>query len=87
MSTPATNVRLISPIPQQWDSTPFFSFLRKPSSNLAEEVSEVLTDEEKEQTERWFKQQEMETKEAFLKEARRKQFAHVYSSEPRVKKR
>lgn len=81
MTTPSSNVRIISPTPLLWESSPFFNCLRTPSRTIAEDVQEELTNEERSSMEKWMKMQEQESKEAFLQEARRKQFAHVYKSE------
>jgi hypothetical protein len=45
-----------------------------------------MTGEEIEWAEKWMKQQQEETKKRFLEEVRRKQFAHVFRCEVKVKK-
>jgi hypothetical protein len=86
MTTPVSNVRIISPTPLLWERSPFFNCLRTPSRTIAEDVQEELNDEELASAERWVKAQEHDSKEAFLKEARKKQFAHIYQSEVTTKK-
>jgi hypothetical protein len=81
MTTPPSTVRIISTDPTLWERTPFFNCLRTPSRTIAEDVQEELNDDERLCMEKWLKLQEQESKEAFLKEVRRKQFAHILGSE------
>lgn len=64
-------------------NTPFYRVMK--SESILNE-GEELTDEQKSATEKWLKDQEDVSKRNFLEEARRRQFAHVYKSEIKVKK-
>lgn len=85
MTIPPSTLRIISPVPHLWESSPFFNCLRTPSRTIAKDVQEELDDTERASMEKWIKLQEQESKEAFLQEARKKQFAHIYKNDFKIK--
>lgn len=65
-------------------NSPFWSITAR-NESILEDIEE-LTGEEKAATEKFFKDQENQTKRTFMQEVRRKQFAHVFRSEVNIKK-